>query len=727
MTRPTLPAPSRLLRRLPCSALFLSAALGLGVPSPSIAISAPAEAAAKGSLAELQADAARHHVRIVPPHFELTPAELTAAGEKAMADADAALADFAKQDPANVSLESTFVALDRIVGAARETAERIALLQETLPDAQAREAASDMSVKLSSWMIALEYREDIYRVVKAFADTHPKLAGEDKLLFDETLRTYRRAGLALPPEKRTEVEKLRKELTEQTNAFTNNINQARGPLDLTAEETAGLPESFLNSPGIKQPDGRYRAMLNITWHAQAIAENAKNADVRRRAYMVRLNLAREPNVPLMTKIVSLRTDIARRLGYANWADYQTEPRMAKTGATARDFEERLVVGLENKFQQELEVLRQLKAKDTGLADAKLDPWDISYYQDMLKKQRYSVDSEQLRVYFPYQQTLEGMFRIYEKIFGLKFTEVQPPEVWAPGVQLFAVRDSASGAPLGLFYLDMFPREGKYNHFACFGVRDGARAADGTQDAPIASLVCNFPPPTATEPSLLKHDHVETLFHEFGHVMHLVLGRAKYPSHASFGVAQDFVEAPSQMLENWVWDKAVLDTFAHDYRDPEKKVPADVIDSLQAARKATAGLFYRRQLSFGLLDLALHTQTDPAVQVDVVALTNRELARVSIPPAKDTAFIAYFGHLAGGYDAGYYGYLWSLAIAQDMASVFRASPHGFLDEKIGRRLRTEIYEAAASREAADSVEAFLGRKESIQPFLEFVGAAPASSK
>jgi thimet oligopeptidase len=266
---------------------------------------------------------------------------------------------------------------------------------------------------------------------------------------------------------------------------------------------------------------------------------------------------------------------------------------------------------------------------------------------------------------------------------------------------------------------MFPRDGKYNHFACFTIAEGTRHADGRFELPIASLVCNFPPPSADKPSLLQHDDVETLFHEFGHVMHLMLGRSKHGRHYAFGVPQDFVEAPSQMLENWVWDKTVLDTFAADYRDPSKKVPAEVIDALKRARTATSGMFYRRQLSFGLLDLTLHTQTTPNEKLDVIALSNSVLARVSVTPPSDTAFAAYFGHLMG-YDAAYYGYLWSLSIAQDMASVFEASPDKFFDEKIGRRLRDEVYGAGASRDVTESVEKFLGRKQSTKPFLKFLG-------
>jgi thimet oligopeptidase len=219
--------------------------------------------------------------------------------------------------------------------------------------------------------------------------------------------------------------------------------------------------------------------------------------------------------------------------------------------------------------------------------------------------------------------------------------------------------------------------------------------------------------------LLQHDDVETLFHEFGHVMHLLLSRSKFGRHYGFGVPQDFVEAPSQMLESWVWDKAVLDTFAADYRDPTKKVPAAVLEAMKRARTATSGMFYRRQLSFGLLDLTLHTLSAPLSADEVTPLTNGVLARVSVAPPPDTVFAAYFGHLMG-YDAAYYGYLWSLAIAQDMASVFEAAPARFLDVETGLRLRREVYGAGATRDVALSVEQFLGRPASTKPFLKFLG-------
>jgi thimet oligopeptidase len=293
-------------------------------------------------------------------------------------------------------------------------------------------------------------------------------------------------------------------------------------------------------------------------------------------------------------------------------------------------------------------------------------------------------------------------------------------VWAQGVQLYVVQDAATGVPMGAFYLDMFPREGKFNHFACFAQKAGGVLADGRYDLPVAALLCNFPAPSADKPSLLKHADVETLFHEFGHVMHGMLSRSRYAAQGGFNVPLDFVEAPSQMLENWVWDKAVLDTFAADYRDASKKIPAETIAALVAARQATEGYFTRRQLSIGLLDLSLHTlSADAAWLADVVKLVNDTTARVSIAPPPDTFWAAYIGHLAG-YDAGYYGYLWAKVMAIDMASEFKHAPGGFLDEKVGRRLRDEIYGAGNTRDVDESVAKFLGRPRSQEPFLEYVG-------
>ncbi|MEO6001777.1 MAG: M3 family metallopeptidase [Opitutus sp.] len=685
-------------------------------------LTVPAYCAGLASFADYQKIATDHRVALTLPVYPRTTDEIRSTTASVLQTADAALAKLAALSPKSLTFANTIIDLDEITGNVSNFAGQMQTIAETSTDAKMREVAREMGVKMESWAIALEYRDDLYRVVKAYADTAPKLDAQQQRLLDFTMRSYRRAGLALPEAERKTIEQLRKDLSALEQQFAVNINEARAPLDFTAEELAGLPPSVLQSPGVLQPDGKYRVLANVTWQAIAVFDNATRAETRYRVYVARNSLAKDTNLPVLAKLVALRADIAQRLGYANWADYRTETRMAKTGATAVKFEEDLVKGLQPKYDAEMEELRQLKVKETGDRDAKLGPYDadIRYYTNQLKKQRYAVDAEQLRVYFPYQATLEGMFRIYQSIFRLKFTEVTPPYVWSPGVQLFVVTDSATGVPIGSFYLDMFPREGKFNHFACFPQMSGRVLANGVYELPVNALVCNFPPPVADKPSLLAHNDVETLFHEFGHVMHGLLSRARFVGQTSSAVPRDFIEAPSQMLENWVWDKAVLDTFAADYRDPSKKIPGETIAALTEARRATDGMFNRRQLMLGLVDLTLHTHSAAdAAKVDIVKETNSVIARVIVAPDPQTAFVTYFGHLAG-YDAGYYGYLWSKVLAIDMASEFRKAPKGFLDVTVGRRLRDEVYAAGDTRDVGASVEKFLGRPTSMKPFLEYVG-------
>jgi Zn-dependent oligopeptidase len=312
-----------------------------------------------------------------------------------------------------------------------------------------------------------------------------------------------------------------------------------------------------------------------------------------------------------------------------------------------------------------------------------------------------------------------MFAIYQSIFGLKFEQIEAPYKWADDVTLWSVTDARTGEPMGLFYLDMFPREGKYNHFAEFGIQEGKLLPNGIYLRPTVALLCNFPPPANGAPSLLNHREVETLFHEFCHCMHSILTRAKRAQFSGTNVPGDFVEAPSQMLENWTYDKAVLDTFAADYRDPSKKIPTEILEKMKDARLATIGVFYRRQFSFGLLDLALHGPHAPGEKIDSQTVSNKILSDVFFPVEPDSAFVAFFGHLMG-YDGGYYGYAWADAIAADMATVFENSKNGYFDQEAGRRLRDEIYSQGSARDVTESIEKFLGRKQSNQPFFKKLG-------
>jgi thimet oligopeptidase len=669
------------------------------------------------NLNQFQKSAAKFHAAIRLPEFETTTNAVVKTVHDTIAAGNAALDRIAALDPKKVTFENTLRALDNLGYEIGLADNRLSVLRETSTNPALRETATDALKELEEWMVGLDYREDVYKVVKAYADKNPKLKGEDARLLEETMRDYRRAGLALPKAERDEVEKMRKELSRLATDFESNVTKAQKDLKFNKADLQGVPDSFLEQT--KTADDEYTVKANVTWHYIMVMDNAKKEATRKRLLVEHDKLAEAENIPLLEKILPLRDDIAKKLGYKSWADYQTEVKMVKNAATAIDFLEKLKTGLQPKFDAELAEFKKLKVKETGDPNSQINVWDWRYFSEQLKKEKYTVDAEQLRVYFPYQRVLEGMFSIYQSIFGLKFDRVDAPFKWIDDLQLWAVSDSKTGEPLGLFYLDMFPREGKYNHFAQFGIIEGKLLEDGTYQRPTVALICNFPSPSKDKPSLLSHSDVETLFHEFGHAMHSIMTRAKYSRFSGTSVPRDFVEAPSQMLENWVWDKKVLDSFAGDYRDPAKKIPSDILAKLKEARLATEGTRYRRQISFGLMDLTLHSKINHSNAKEALPLSNKVLSEVFLPMVPDTAFVSYFGHLMH-YDAGYYGYAWADAIAADMATVFEHSPNGYFDQSAGRRLRTEIYEPGNSRDVNISIEKFLGRKRSLEPFLRKIG-------
>jgi thimet oligopeptidase len=683
-------------------------------------------AAETKSVDDFRAAAAKANAALTIPEWEQTPEAVEASITDSIAKANTGLDQIGAQDPAKVTFKSTVGALDDLTYEASNAANRATIIKETNTNAAMRSAAENAVKTFQDWVVGIDYREDVYKAIKAFADTRPKLSGEDEKLLTETLRDYRRAGLELPPDQRKEVEQLRKELSKLGTDFDTNIVGASAPVIFTKADLDGLPESFFASPGVKTGDDAYTVMANVTWQYNTVEENAKSEAIRKQLYLVRETLAKDKNVSVLNQMLALRNKIALRLGYKSWDDFQTEIKMAKTGTNAEKYINDLIAGIQPKFASEVAELQKMKAADTHDPAAKIDVWDWHYYGNQLKKQKYAVDTEALRAYFPFQKVLDGMFNIYQSIFGLKFEKITAPYKWIDDLQLYLVTDSVTGEPLGMFYLDMFPREGKFNHFAEFEILGGKLLPDGKYQRPTVALLCNFPPASADKPSLMTHSDVETLFHEFGHALHSITTRAKYGRFAGTHVPGDFVEAPSQMLQNWVWDKKVLDTFAADYRDPSKKIPAELIKKMNDAKLATAGVFYRRQFAFASLDLALHDQHPENDSYDCVAISNPTLEQVFLPIDPSTTFVTYFGHL-NGYDAGYYGYAWADAIAADMATVFEKARDGYLDKQAGLRLRHEIYEPGDSRDATMSIEKFIGRKQSIQPFLKKIGIGAQEKK
>src|SRR5712675_2131745 len=695
------------------------------VPLILLASSLVVSAAEMKTVDDFRAVAAKANAVLTIPDWEKTPEAIEAAMQNAIAKANAALDQIGGREPGKVTFKSTVVALDDVTYEASLAANRATLIKETNTNPAMRTAAENAVKAFQDWAVGVDYREDVYKAIKAFADTHPKLSGEDEKLLKETLRDYRRAGLELPPDQRKEVEQLRKELSKLGTDFDGNIVKATAPVMFTKADLDGVPESFLAAPGIKTGDDVYTVMSNVTWQFITVEENAKSEAIRKQLYVIHDTLAKDSNVTVLNQMLVLRDKIALRLGYKSWDDYQTEVKMAKTGMNAEKYINDLVTGIQPKFDSEVAELQKMKAADTNDPNAKIMVWDWRYYDNQRNKQKYAVDKEALRAYFPFQKVLDGMFNIYQSIFGLKFEKITAPYKWIGDLQLYLITNSATDEPLGMFYLDMFPREGKFNHFAQFDIISGKLLPNGKYQRPTVALLCNFPPASGDAPSLMTHQDVETLFHEFGHALHSIVTRAKYGRFAGTHVPGDFVEAPSQMLQNWVWDKKVLDTFAADYRDPSKKIPAEIIKKMNDAKLANAGVLYRRQFAFASLDLELHNQHAEDMPYDCVAISNPILERVFLPIDPSTTFVSYFGHL-NGYDAGYYGYARADAIAADMATVFESAPEGYFDQQAGMRLRNEIYAMGDSRDVNESIEKFLGRKQSVQPFLKKIGISEANT-
>ena len=671
------------------------------------------------TIGDFQAAATKANRVLSIPDWEQTPQAITAAMKEAIAKGNAALDRIGARDSGKATFDNTIAALENLRADASAVANRAAIISETSADPAMRAAAEGAGKMFQEWNVGIDYREDVFKAIKALVATRPKLSGEEARLLNATLRDYRRAGMDLSPADRKEIQQWRNELSKLASDFEANISVAKAPVEFTKAELDGLPDDFFSSPEVKASNGSFQVTANAMWQYNLVEENARSEATRKKLYIAHDSLAKKENVPLINRMLALRNKIALRLGYKSWADYQAEVRMAKTAANAQRYIEKLVAGIQPKFDTEVRELQKMKAADTHDPNAKIDVWDWRYYMNQLNKQRFAVDQETLRVFFPFEQTLDGMFAIFGRVFGIRFDQIQPSFSWTDDLRLYVVSDVPSDTPLGLLYLDLFPREGKASTGGEFEIVSGQRLVDGKYQSPVAAVVLNFPPANGNKPSLLSHSEAEIFFHELGHGLHSILTRAKYSRFAGAHVPVDFAEAPSQMLQNWIWDKKVLDTFAADYRDPSKKIPAEIIIKMNEAKRANAGMFYRRQFAFALLDLALHGPHAADEPYDCLAISNPILERVFLPIDPETSFISGFRGF-DGYDAGYYGYAWSDAIAADMATVFEKAKDGYLDKRAGLKLRHEIYKPGDSRDVAISIEKFLGRKQSIEPFLKKLG-------
>jgi thimet oligopeptidase len=417
------------------------------------------------------------------------------------------------------------------------------------------------------------------------------------------------------------------------------------------------------------------------------------------------------NVEVLERAIALRNEAATLLGYDSWAAYRVEIRMAKQRGNVDSFLGDLRKRVAVKAASDMEGLQEAKKAHTG--SEALNIWDWRFYHNQLLKTRYAVDEFEVAKYFPLDACIDGLFAVTQKLLGVRYEPAPEAPRWLPDVQAFDVYDTDGTEPFARFYMDLFPRPNKYGHAAAFTLRRGRALADGTYQKPVSAIVANFTKPTPTQPSLLRHSEVVTFFHEFGHILHQTLTRARRARFSGTATERDFVEAPSQMLEHWCWEPDVLASFSRHHETGEP-LPKGLLDSMIAAKNLDSGVTTLRQLFFATLDFTYHA---PGFHGDTTRAVEDLHAITGFPFTPGTHFQSGFGHLFG-YDAGYYGYLWSHVFGDDMYTRFEASSP--LDPGTGAEYRTAVLERGGSVDGDELVRSFLGREPNNEAFLRGLG-------
>jgi thimet oligopeptidase len=595
-------------------------------------------------------------------------------------------------------------------------------------DAEERKAGEQAEQDVSNWMIDLGKREDLYRAVMAYAETKPRLQGEQKRLLEHTLRDFRRAGMGLPAADREKLKGVQKEITRLSIEFDKNIRDDETRVPLTRQELVGLPDSYFDNPNLKRSGDIYLVGMAYPQFIP-ILSLCDNETTRKKVWLAYKRRGGTANIDVLEQLLKLRAEAAQILGYDHPADYEIEIKMAKNAKEVQKFYAKLRPLVRKKALLDYEELVAAKRRHTGDPEAKLYPWDSDFYLDRLRKTKYAVDSEKVREYFPLDSVIDGLFSLTQSLYGLEYRDVTRQAVsdgrpvWHEDVRLFEVRDKASGRLLGSFYIDMHPRPNKYGHAAQWGLAQHKVWSDGRATLPLAALVCNFPKATAERPSLLSHDEVETLFHEFGHCLHTILSETRYFRFGGTQVERDFVEAPSQMFENWVWDADVLATFARHYQTGEP-FPRGLLHGMLRARNLGSAMLAERQYFYGLYDLNCHIAPGGIVDTTQLGMDLWDPSEVNVElydPVPETYFQASFGHLTG-YQAGYYGYQWALVFACDMFERFKETG-GMLDPEAGAYYRRQILSRGGTVDGLELVTEYLGREPDMDPYLKHLGLEP----
>ena len=641
--------------------------------------------------------------------------------------ADAGIAAILAVPENGRAYENTVLALDDVLARFDTDCGMTLFMQYVSTDKAERERSSLAEQHYNNWLIDLSKNEAVYQAVKA-AEGKMRLAKMPPIAYrlaEHALRDYRRAGMELPAEQRDKLKEIQKEISRLGIEFDKNIRDDETVVPLTREELQGMPEDFLAN--LKQAGSLYLVGMDYPTF-NGILENCPTETTRQKVWTEYKRRGGQKNVAVLEQILKLRAQAASMLKYPTAAEYEIEVRMAKNAANVKAFYEKLRPLVREKAQRDFDEYLAAKRQHTGDQSASLWPWDQPYYEKLLQREKYAVDSRKVQEYFPMNRVVDGLFSITQSLYGLEYREITDTArsagrpFWHPDVRLFEVWDKAKNELLGEFYIDLYPRDNKFTHAAQWGLVARKRFADGTTQKPLAALVCNFTKPTADKPSLLTHDEVETFFHEFGHCLHTILTEVEVGRFAGTSVERDFVEAPSQMFENWVWDADVLKTFALHYQT-NQPLPNDLLQGMIRARYLGSGLFAEHQFYYGLVDLTYHMQPEGLVDTTKVGLDLFEDIEL-FKAVPNTYFQASFGHLVG-YQAGYYGYQWSLVYASDMFQRFKEL--GMLNPEAGKYYRGKILARGGSVDGLDMVKDYLGREPKMDAYLEHLGLKRKSTQ
>ena len=585
-----------------------------------------------------------------------------------------------------------------------------ALLFQVSPDAAVREASEKCNNAVAAFNADLYSRPDLYAALAAASKSGTARGPAQKKLLELQLVSAKRAGAGLPPAKRQRFVAISKQIADLETRFSSALATDPSTIAITREQADGLKPDLLASLKT-DADGKLLVPVNESTSEQFLA-NATSEDARKAFYVALNRRGGSGNVALLEQAIALRDEAAKLLGYPNWSAYTLADRMAGTPRHVEDF----LVGIDTALKP---LAGEQRAKLSALKGSRLQEWDRTFYGALAKKQQFDLDPETVRQYFPAQHTIDAVFAIYSQMLGLTFTKADDLPAWHPDVVAYRVTDTASGADRGVFYLDLYPRPGKYGHFANFGPTARRTLPDGTVRPAVNTIIGNWPVPSPGKPSLLSHQDVLTFFHEFGHNVADLCGDAPYET-LNAGFRLDFVEAPSQMLENFVWDKAILKRISANAAG--EPLPDALIDKMNAARHfneawgQVGGIIF-----YSLVDQRFHTATPP---VDTNAIWRDVKTAYTVDDYVPGTFRqASIDHFMGGYEGTLYAYPWAKVYAMDLFTAFQQA--GLQDPKVGMRYRTEILAPARTFEPDVLVRRFLGRAMKPDAFYEDLGMKPGA--